>query len=156
MFQKFLLNWFLSKLRLPRDVHRYAFAKFSDRILLKTVDTTLTYKELENRSYRLVAAWQAAGLGKGDIIFAQVQAEKELFEIRTAALELGIILTTFHQAHPAEFIVDAAGKAPPKLFIVDPAYGVGSAEVMRAAVAELPIWETGASGNYEQELAAQY
>ena len=153
MFQKLLLNWFLSKLKLPRDVHRYAFAKFSDRILLKTVDTTLTYKELEDRSYRLVAAWQAAGIGKGDIVFAQVQAEKELFEIRTAALELGIILTTFHKAHPVEFIVYAAGEAPPKLFIVDPSYGVGSAEAVHTAITELPIWKTGGGNNYEQQLA---
>ncbi len=154
MFQKLLLTWFLSKLKLPRDVHRYAFSKFSSRVLLKTADTTLTYGELEDRSYRLVAAWQAAGLEKGDIIFAQVRAEKELFEIRTAALELGIILTTFHKAHPAEFIVYAAGEAPPKLFIVDPSYGVGSEDVVHTAIADLPIWSTGAGDNYEQALAA--
>ncbi len=153
MLQKLLLTWFLSKLKLPRDVHRYAFAKFSSRVLLKTADTTLTYGELEDRSYRLVAAWLALGLEKGDIVFAQVQAEKELFEIRTAALELGIILTTFHKAHPVEFIIYAAGEAPPKLFIVDPSYGVGSAEAVHTAITDLPIWKTGAGNNYEQELA---
>ena len=153
MLQKLFLKLFLSKLKLPRDVHRYAFAKFSSRVLLKTADTALTYGELEDRSSRLVAAWQAMGIEKGDIVFAQVRAEKELFEIRTAALELGVILTTFHRAHPAEFIVYAVAEAPPKLFIVDPSYGVGSVEAVHTAITDLPIWKTGNGNNYEQQLA---
>lgn len=154
MLKKWLTTLFLSRLKLPRDVHRYAFKKFPQRILLQADDRMLTYGELEARSMRIVGAWQKLGLKKGDIVFVQVRAEKESFEIRTAALELGIVLTGFHSAHPSEFIVYAAGEAPPKLFVVDPSYGIDSADALHKAYPQLPIWQTGASGNYEEHLAS--
>ncbi|MDQ7072962.1 MAG: AMP-binding protein [Gammaproteobacteria bacterium] len=152
MFKKLFLHWFLSKLTLPRDVHRYAFRKYSSRIMLKTHNKELTYQQLQDRSYRLVAAWQAMGLKKGDIVFTQVKAEEELFEIRTAAVEMGIILTTFHDAHAAEFVVYAADKAPPVLFIVNPDYGVGSAEALSTANPNIAIWKTGQNEQYESQV----
>lgn len=154
MFQKILLNWFLSKFKLPRDVHRYAFRKFSSRIMLKTIHKEVTYRELQDRSYRLVNAWQAMGLKKGDLVFTQVKAEEELFEIRTASLELGILLTAFHEAHSKDFIVYAANKAPPKLFIANPNYGLGSVEAMQIERPAIPIWQTGKSERYEKEIAS--
>jgi fatty-acyl-CoA synthase len=154
MFRKLFLNWFLSKLMLPRDVHRYAFRQFSSRIMLKTKDKEMTYGQLQDRSYRLVAAWHAMGLKKGDIVFTQVKAEEELFEIRTAGLEMGIVLTSFHQAHPADFIIFAAGEAPPKLFIVNPDYGVGSVEALSLSKPEIPIWVTGEDKQYEYQIAS--
>ena len=103
MLTKLLTNLFLWRLKLPRDVHRYAFKHFSSRVLLQTKDRVVTYSDLQERSYRLVAAWQSMGLTKGDIVFTQVKAEEELFEIRTAALELGVVLTAFHESHSARF-----------------------------------------------------
>jgi len=154
MLTKLLTNLFLWRLKLPRDVHRYAFKHFSSQVLLQTKDRVVTYGDLKERSYRLVAAWQAMGLKKGDIVFTQVKAEEELFEIRTAALELGIILTAFHEAHPAKFIVNAAGAAPPKLFIANPDYGVDCVNTMLMEKPEVPIWKTGQGKRYEQEISS--
>jgi len=153
MLAKLLTKLFLWRLKLPRDVHRYAFKYFPDRVLLQTKDRAITYGELQDRAYRLVAAWQAMGLQKGDIVFTQVKADEELFEIRTAALELGILLTAFHEAHPANFLVYAAGEAPPKLFIANPNYGVGCVDEMLTEKPEIPVWKTGVAERYEQEIA---
>ncbi|NOQ93614.1 MAG: AMP-binding protein [Methylophaga sp.] len=154
MLEKLLINLFLWRFKLPRDVHRYAFKHYSDRILLQTLDRTLTYGELKDRSYRLVAAWKMMGLKKGDIVFTQVKAEEELFEIRTAALELGILLTAFHEAHPAEFLIYAAGEASPKLFIANPDYGQGSVDAFLIKNPEIPVWETGVGKQYEEALSS--
>jgi len=154
MLVKLITNLFLWRLKLPRDVHRYAFKHFSSRVLLQMKDRVITYGDLKDRSYRLVAAWQAMGLQKGDIVFTQVKADEELFEIRTAALELGIVLTAFHEAHPARFIIYAAGEAPPKLFIANPEYGVGCVDAMLIEKPEVPVWKTGQGERYEREISS--
>jgi len=153
MLAKLLTNLFLWRLKLPRDVHRYAFKHFADRILLQTSDRVVSYGDLQDRAYRLVTAWQAMGLQKGDIVFVQVKADEELFEIRTAALELGVLLTAFHEAHPANFLVYAAGEAPPKLFIANPNYGVSCVDAILSQKPEIPVWKTGKGERYEQKIA---
>jgi len=152
MLATLLTNIFLSRFKLPRDVHRYAFKHYSSRILLQTENSIITYASLQDRAYRLVSAWQDMGLVKGDIVFVQVKADEELFEIRTAALELGVLLTSFHEAHPASFLVYAAGEAPPKLFIANPEYGQGSTDAMLSERPEIPVWKTGTSERYELEI----
>lgn len=69
-----LTNLFLSRIRLPRDIHRYAFRKYADRTALQFSDNAMTYAQLRNRSYSLVQAWQGLGLKKGDTVFAQVES----------------------------------------------------------------------------------
>jgi len=154
MFRSLFLNWFLSRLKLPRDVHRNAFNKFATRVVLKSKEKEVTYAQLKDRSYRLVAAWQAMGLKKGDIVFSQVGAEEALFEIRIASLEMGIVLTSFHSSHASEFIDYAAEKVKPKLFIVNPEYGKGSAEALSCTKPELPIWKTGKEELYEKQISS--
>lgn len=153
MRTKLLLSLFLWRLKQPRDVHRYAFKHFSSRIFLQTKERVLTYGELRERSYRLVAAWQAMGLKKGDRVFIQVKADEEMFEIRTAALEIGVVLTAFHEVHSAPFIVSAADEALPKLFIANPEYGEGCIDAMLAEKAGIPVWITGDGEHYELEIA---
>lgn len=141
-----LTELFLSRIKLPRDIHRYAFRKYGNRVALRFPDRAMTYAELQDRSYRLVQALEAAGLKTGDSLFAQVNPGPAFFEIRTAALEIGLVLTVFHALHSPEFVAFAAEKAKPKLMICDAQYASGAPDV--------PLWVTGEGGEYEKQLAA--
>ncbi len=138
-----LTELFLSRIKLPRDIHRYAFRKYAARVALRFPDSTVTFATLQERSYRLVQALEAAGLKTGDTLFAWVEAGPEFFEIRTAALEIGLVLSVFHSQHSPEFVAFAAQKARPKLIICDPLYA--------SAAPDMPIWITGEG--YEDQLA---
>jgi len=138
-----LTEIFLSRIKLPRDIHRYAFRKYPDRVALRFPHRTVTFAALQERSYRLVQALEAAGLKTGDSLFAWVETGPEFFEIRTAALEIGLVLSVFHRQHGPEFVAYAASKAHPRLMICDPHHA--------GAVPDLPTWITG--GSYEDRIA---
>ncbi len=149
-----LTELFLSRIRLPRDIHRHAFRRYAGRTALRFEDgSSMRYGELRDRSYSLAEAWRAMGLGAGDNVFAQIATEREFFEIRTAALEAGIVLTIFHAGHGPDFIALAARAADPKLFIADPGLAPGCAEAFRAARPGAPVWQIGAGGDYEAAIA---
>ncbi len=152
MWKKWLTALFLRQFRLPRDIQRYAFRRYGDRIFLQTAQRSVSYAQLKDRSYRLVQAWHDAGIRKGAIVFAQVRADRELFELRTAATEAGIILTTFHHAHSPQFILHALSQVHPALVIVDPEYGIGTAETIAQQYPSLSIWTCGEKNEYEQQL----
>lgn len=154
MITKLLTNLFLSRIKLPRDIHRFAFRKYPDRTFVQLPDTTITYRQLQDRSYRLAQALEAAGLKPGDGIFVRVDTGPEFFEIRTAALESGIVQTPFHALHTPEFTTYAFGEAKPKLFIVDKAFDNGSIEALQAIAPDLPIWIIGENGEYERQIAS--
>ncbi len=149
-----LTNLFLSRIRLPRDIHRYAFRKYPERRALQFADHAMTYGQLQDRSYRLVQAWHALGLKKGDVVFAHVDSGAEFFEIRTAALETGVVLTVFHGLHTPDFIVGAALAARPKLLIVDNDFAPESQAAFARALPDVPVWETGPNNRYETRIAA--
>lgn len=148
-----LMSLFLSRIRLPRDIHRFAFRKYSDRVAVQFEGDSVTYRQLQDRSYRLVQAWQGMGLKQGDVVFAQVDTGEEFFVIRTATLEMGIVLTSFHALHTPEFVVHAASQANPKLCIVDEAFVAGSADALKGANPDLPVWGIGSASAFEQAIA---
>lgn len=144
----------MSRIRLPRDIHRFAFRRYPDRVAVQFPDRALTYRELEDRTYRLVQAWRAAGLRPGDVVFAQVDVPTGFFEIRSASLEEGIVLTFLHSLHSPEFVTRAATDAQPKLFLVDSDFAPGSAEAMLREHPSIPQWDVGAGGEFERQLLA--
>lgn len=151
---KLLTNIFLSQIKLPRDIHRYAFRKYPNRIALQFTDNAVTYAQLQNRAFRLVQAWHAMGIKQGDAVFTQIETAQEFFEIRTAALEAGIIPTGFHAQHSPEFVSNAAHKLNPKLFIIDQAFAPNTQQAISQAVPGIPIWSIGQHGEYNQQIAA--
>ena len=151
---KLLTNIFLSQIKLPRDIHRYAFRKYPNRIALQFTDNAVTYAQLQNRAFRLVQAWHAMGIKQGHAVFTQIETAQEFFEIRTAALEAGIILTGFHAQHSPEFVSNAAQKLNPKLFIIDQAFAPNTQQAISQAVPNIPIWSIGQHGEYNQQIAA--
>ncbi len=148
-----LVNLFLSRIRLPRDVHRHAFRKYPDRIAIQMAEgKAITYGLLQRRSAALVRALRSAGLKKGDVLFAQMPSCPEMFEIRIAALELGLVLTGLHALHDPAFLAHSAGRAKPKLFIHDPACMPGADAAFARCRPGAPIWALGPDGEYEAQL----
>jgi len=147
-----LTNVLLSTIRLPRDIHRFAFRQYPDRVALQFADRSITYRQLEERGYRLAQAWHALGVRPGDAVFSQVGTGGELFEIRVAAAETGAVLTGFHSLHSPEFVTTAANAVTPKLLIVDRDFAPGTAEAMHAAHPGVPVWLVGPDGEFEAQL----
>ena len=149
-----LTNLFLWRIKLPRDIHRYAFRKYPERRALQFADRAMTYGQLQDRSYRLAQAWHALGLKKGDVVFAHVDSGAEFFVIRTAALETGVVLTVFHGLHTPDFVANAALAARPKLLIVDNDFAPDSQAAFARAMPDVPVWETGRNNHYETQITA--
>lgn len=153
MLQKLLIKTLLSQLNLPRDIHRRAFRKYGKRVFAEFPTGPLTYKALKTRSYKLVQAWSTLGLKKGDVVFAKVKTSPEFFEIRTAALETGILVTVFHEEHTAEFMAFAASKAKPKLYISQSGFGCDCGALLKSTLPNLTCWNLGPSGEYEKQIS---
>ncbi len=147
-----LRTLFLTKFKLPRDVHRFAFRKYPEKTALQFKDSAVTYATLEDRSNRLVQALKTANILQGEVIFMQVDAGPEFFEIRTAALDAGYLLSVFHQHHDAEFIRYAASVAKPAIFIRQHGFGQDDTRGIARDRPAMLIWEIGAFGDYEAAL----
>ncbi len=154
MIHTLLRKWFFARLKLPRDVHRFAFRKFTNRPLIQFEDRAITYGEMQDRAYRLAAAWAAFGIAKGDTVFVQADSTETYFTARFAALEAGVVITLFHAAHSPAFILLAAKAANPKLLILDEASCPDCKTLLATHMPELPIWETGKGGAVQRAMSA--
>ncbi|WP_245627238.1 acyl-CoA synthetase [Kribbia dieselivorans] len=69
-----------------------------DKVAVKMVDTgkTITYRELDDRSTRLVHALWDRGLGEGDIFAVMSENALEIVEAYWAALRAGMIITAIN------------------------------------------------------------
>jgi len=146
--RRLLIRLILSRFRVPRDAVRFAFSKYPDRIALITQRGSLTYDRLADRVYRLASGWHAAGVRKGDHVYTQLGDDWEQVEVRLAAYELGVILTSFNEAHSPEMILDAAQIAVPHVFVFDPRFAK-TAELLSDQHPSMLQLKTGDSGSYE-------
>ncbi|MES2949024.1 MAG: AMP-binding protein [Pseudomonadota bacterium] len=80
-----------NRLRVPRDVVRWACRRYASRPALITESGVWTFAQLHGRSLRLAQALHAAGLGPGKVVLYQVADGNVLLEIRFAAYECGAI-----------------------------------------------------------------
>jgi fatty-acyl-CoA synthase len=151
-FRRFLIQLILRRFRVPRDAVRFAFSKYPNRIALITQRGSLTYGRLADRVNRLASGWHAAGVRKGHHVYSQLPDDWEQIEIRLAAYELGAILTSFNQAHPSEFILDASQIATPRVFIFDPDFAK-TAELLSNQHPSMLQLKTGDHGSYETLIA---
>src|SRR5262245_33458920 len=151
-FRRLLIQLILRRFRVPRDAIRFAFSKYPDRIALITQRGSLTYSRLEDRVNRLASGWHAAGVRKGDHVYTQLVDDWEQIEVRLAAYELGTILTSFNEAHPAEFISDAVQVATPRVFVFDPHFSKTSELLSNQHPSVLQL-KTGEHGSYETLIA---
>ena len=151
-FRRLLIQLILHRFRVPRDAVRFAFAKYPERIALITQRGSLTYGLLADRVYRLVSGWHAAGVRKGDHVYAQLADDWEQIEVRLAAYELGAILTAFHEAHPSDLISHASQIATPRVFVFDPEFAK-TAELLSDQNPSMLQLKTGDHGGYETLIA---
>ena len=87
-----LIAWFIRQFKTARDVVRFALRFYGGRIALVDRRGVWTYAELRERSLRLSAALEAAGIGKGDLVFTWLPETGEQVELRLATFENGAIL----------------------------------------------------------------
>src|SRR5262245_13425106 len=112
-FRSQLIQLMLRHFQVPRDAVRFAFSKYSDQVALFTERGPLTYGLLADRVYRLASGWHAAGVRTGDHVYALLKDDWEQIEVRLAAYELGVILSSFNEAHSSELILDVSRIATP-------------------------------------------
>lgn len=90
LFTQFALSMF----KVPRDAVRFGLKRFSTRTAIVAGDRRLTFGQLKDRVGRLVGAMQHLGVGKGSVVLMALDDGPELIELRYAAMEAGVIVTS--------------------------------------------------------------
>jgi len=157
MIRDFFIKWIISRVLKRfahlRDVHRYAFKRYADRVALITPTGIFTYREIEQRALALVSLFVEKKIARGDSIFALVKDDHEQFEIKIACTDAGVVLSAFHSAHSAEQIVEAAKSIMPKLLIYDQNIAKGLIQQLTVLFPQMLFIDVGENGNYKRVLA---
>lgn len=149
-----LVDIFLRRFKVPRDMVRFAFRRYPSRTAIMAPRGRLTYSQLEERVLSLAGGLTALGINKGDFVFTMLPDDWEQVETRLAAYELGAVQTAFHASHPVETVVRAAQMVRPSLFIYDPQIGAEAAEYFSQAMPDVQLVATGANARYERLINA--
>lgn len=150
--KKWLLKRYLARYRIPRDMTRQAFRRYPERTALVTTRGSLSFADLGRRVYSLSRGLEDLGIEKGGRVFTLLPDGREQVEARLACFESGLILTSFHTAHPQSAVLGAARTAPPDVLLVDPGIGADTAHALALEHPGLTILETGPGKNYEDLL----
>jgi len=150
--KKRLLKRYLARYRIPRDMTREAFRRYADRTALITPRGGLSFAELGRRVYALARGLEALEIEKGGRAFTLLPDGREQVEARLACFESGLILTSFHTAHPRSAVLGAARTAPPDVLLIDPGIGADTARALALEHPGLTVLETGPGRNYEDLL----
>lgn len=140
--------------RSMRDIQRFAFAAHLDKSALTTPGVALTYRDIEDRTLRLVAAWRAAGVRKGSRVVVLLGDEWPQLVVRFAATEAGVVLVGFNPAHAAVLMSPAVRDLAPALFMVDLGLLPRDFVAANAAAGGAPVWDCGPGGDLASRLAA--
>lgn len=161
-----VLTRFLTRLRIKavsrevaraeslRDIQRIAMDRHADKPALTTPAIRLTYREIEDRTLRLVAAWRAAGIRKGSRVVVLLPDEWPQLIVRFAATESGAVLVGFNPAHSPALMSRAMDDLAPDLLMIDLALMPEGFAAQHAAAGGAPIWNCGHGGDLEAKLAA--
>lgn len=95
LLRRLLTRLVLSTLAVPRDAVRFGLKRYGDRVAIISGGRALTFAQLADRTARLVGALQARGLGKDSLALMSLDDGPEHVEARLAALELGLVVTSF-------------------------------------------------------------
>jgi fatty-acyl-CoA synthase len=144
-----VLDLYLRQFRVPRDLTRYAFRRYGERVALITPSGSLTYARLADRVYRLATGLAELEVRKGDRLFTLLPDDWEQIEVRLAAMELGAVQTAFHGAHTAEFILEAAHAARPRAFVYHPGLGAHIAQRLAHELAGIQLLAVREGATYE-------
>jgi len=137
-----------------RDLQRLALRRHADAPALATPTVRWTYREIEDRVLRLVAAWRAAGARKGARVCVMLPDDWLQLVVRFAATESGVVLVGFTPAHAAVIASQAVRDLAPALMMLDLSLMPAGFAEAHAAAGGAPIWDCGPDGDIETRLAA--
>lgn len=149
-FRRLALSQFFRQIRVPRDVARYAFRRYAERIALVTPRGKLTYAQLGSRVFSFASGMEKRGVRKGDTLFCLLRDDWEQIEVRLAASEMGVLYTAFHPAHPPERILEAAALVSPAVFVFDRELGSETAIRLVSNHPNVHLIATGPDETYER------
>lgn len=113
------VQMFLARLKTPRDVARWAFAKYANRVAVVDARGRVTYTELGQRTYRTAAAWRRMGVNCGDVVAVRLPDGICQVEARLAAAECGAVLNLLAPWSTVDQLVAALSVVEPRVFIHD-------------------------------------
>ncbi len=151
---KFFINRILNSFSHIRDVHRFAFKRYADRIALITPEGSFSYAQIEQRSLSLVSFFEEQGLVKGDYMFALLPDGHEQYEVRVTTTDFGLVPIAFNVAHSSEQVLEAAKNIKPSIFIYEENLGGQIAKVMQKENPNILLLKIGKDNSYEQAIAS--
>jgi len=131
----------LRKMKVPRDVQRFAFKNYPERLALSAGGLDLTYAELERRVHGLVGAWQEAGIRKGSRVLSLLYDGVDQVAVRLAANEAGVWLTQLSPDVNEAFLSAVLETLRPELVLGDPLGPQAASWAGEAA--GVPVWWAG-------------
>ena len=111
----------LQRMRVPRDLLRFAFARYATRVALITPAGQFSYAELADRSYRLAQVMAAAEVNRLNGVLVWSACQDDLLFASLAALEHGCVLTALDAATTRSTVAQACQLLAPRLLLHDTA-----------------------------------
>lgn len=137
-----------------REIQRFALHRHAQQPGLVTPSVRLDYREIEDRTLRLVAAWRTVGVHKGSRVITLLHDEWEQVILRFAAVEAGVTTITFNAAHSSELILDTARRLKPDLAVISTGLDRPEFATLRDLLGSERVWTAGTDGRLEQMMAA--
>jgi fatty-acyl-CoA synthase len=148
LIRNWVVQFVLSRFKIPRDMIRYAFKKHTKNKAIITKNTVLTYKELANRTYCLSTGLSTMGIEKGDSILVLVSKGVNQIEINLAGYEMGAILTPINIHVSTDKILEIATLINPKLLIYDAKIANKVAQLLQQNFPNLKVLEIDSNYNH--------
>ena len=137
-----------------RDIQRFALRRHAQQLALVTPTVRLSYRDLDDRTLRLAAAWRKHGVTKGARVMTLLSDEWQQVVLRFAAIETGVGLITFNAAHSSAMILAAAEHLRPALIVIGSDLDRPEFAVLRAKLGVERVWTAGPNGDLETAMAA--
>ena len=144
----------INRARSLRDIQRFALRRHAQQSALVTPSVRLSYRDLDDRTLRLAAAWRMHGVIKGARVMTLLSDEWQQVVLRFAAIETGVSLVTFNAAHSSAMILAAVEHLRPALIVIGSDLERPEFAVLRAKLGVERVWTTGPNGDLETAMAS--
>lgn len=148
---RFVYKKMLHRLRVPRDVLRFAWKRYADRVALISPAGRLTYGELRARVLQLTGQLQALGAQKGDVCFVMLAHGADQVVANLAAMECGVVLSGAPRHGGEAVLQQALQLLQPKVMLYDPQFHAFALTVQRMAPG-IRLLDLGALARYAGPL----
>lgn len=129
---KFVYKKLLQRFRVPRDVVRFAWRRYRDRVAVISPSGVVSYAQLREKVLRIAVAFEAMGLRKGDVCYVQLLNGGDMVVANLVAMETGIVISGLPRQADEEALARILKLIPPAVVLYDP--------IFEEAVAALKQW----------------